>query len=374
MPKRIGFLYERLCDRDFIRNAIINGSRKKHKRWDVKMVLSDVEGYVDRIFDIVVNGTYTPTQPKMKKIYDPSSQKVRIIAVQPFFPDGIIQQMLVAAMRDVLMRGMSHWCCASIPQRGGKRALAYARRIVQHKRRKAKYAVELDVKQFYPSIPQIGVVKALRHKIKDERFIRLLAITFSCYGAGQAYADRYNISPEEIVSDKIGMFIGFYINQWLANFYLEKLDQHITRLDGVNFNYRYMDNINVFGGNKRKLHRAITAIAYVLKELGLTLKQNWQLFPTAKRALGTVGYRIYPNKVILRKRNFLRLTRQCRKVKNRIDNNRGISPTTASSLLSRIGQLKHCDSQSVREKYIDPIKISRLKNIVRSAQIRLAAA
>ena len=42
----------------------------------------------------------------------------------------------------------------------------------------------------------------------------------------------------------------------------------------------------------------------------------------------------------------------------------------ASGLLSRAGQLKHCNSHTIRVKYIDPIGVKHLKEVVRNESKR----
>ena len=74
-----------------------------------------------------------------------------------------------------------------------------------------------------PASPVNGSIWALARKIKDKRFLRTVySVIESCGG---------------------GLAIGYYICQWLANFYLESLDQYIMTLPGVKYMTRYMDNI-----------------------------------------------------------------------------------------------------------------------------------
>lgn len=203
----------------------------------------------------------------------------------------------------------------------------------------------------YPSISGRRLIWALARKIKDKRFLRAVySIIESCGG---------------------GLAIGYYICQWLANFYLEPLDRYIMTLPGVKYMTRYMDNITLLGPNKKQLHKARKMIAaFMQRQLGLSMKANWQIYPTAKRMVSAVGYRFSRTHIILRKRNFLRFTRQCRRVKKRLDAGKPITFAQASGLLSRAGQLKHCNSQKIREKYIDPIGVRNLKEVVRNESKR----
>lgn len=120
----------------------------------------------------------------------------------------------------------------------------------EHKRKIAK--------QYYPSISGRRLIWALARKIKDKRFLRAVySIIESCGG---------------------GLAIGYYICQWLANFYLEPLDRYIMTLPGVKYMTRYMDNITLLGPNKKQLHKARKMIAaFMQRQLGLSMKANWQI-------------------------------------------------------------------------------------------------
>lgn len=226
-----------------------------------------------------------PSEPKIREIYDESSEKHRKIKMVPFWPDG----------RDPMDAGDGHetgayardapWSCASIPGRGGKRIHKKIRGALRNDPKGTKYAAELDVAQYYPSISGKRLIWALARKIKDKRFLRTVySIIESCGG---------------------GLAIGYYICQWLANFYLEPLDRYIMTLPGVKYMTRYMDNITLLGPNKKQLHKARKLIAaFMQQRLGLSMKANWQIYPTAKRMVSAVGYRFSRTHVILAQAEF----------------------------------------------------------------------
>lgn len=67
MPKRIGFLYERLLDKDFLKSCVKASLTKKNKkRRDVHKVVKDIDGTVDRMYRIFAAYDYMPTEPKIK--------------------------------------------------------------------------------------------------------------------------------------------------------------------------------------------------------------------------------------------------------------------------------------------------------------------
>lgn len=352
MPKKVGYLYEKMCDKAAIRTAIIEGSKGKRGRWDVERVLADVDGYVERAYQLLVTESYVPTKPRSKIIFDKSSQKQRIIRIVPFYPDGLMHQLCVMAMSDVLMRGMYRWSCASIPGRGNQCAANYVRRSLDNDTKGTKYCLKMDVKQYYPSISPRRLIWALARKIKDKRFLKLV----------------YDIATS---NPDGGLAIGYYVNQWLANYYLEPLDNFILTLPGVKYYVRNMDDMVLLGPNKKLLHKARKEIEVFLANcLGLRLKENWQLFPVKSRAIDFVGFRFFRNHTTLRRRNFLRYARQCRRVQKKIASGKPISFAAAAGLLSRVGQLKHCNGYGARAKYFDSIGVKRLKEIVRNESKR----
>ena len=355
MPKRVGYLYAKMENKAFIRATILTAAKGRDDRNDIRPVIENLDYYVDKTYDMVVSGSFVPSRPREKLIYDSCSQKHRKIKVTSFWPDGVMHWLLTEVMRPVLMRGMCHWSCASIPGRGCKRVRQRIKRAMRNDPKGTKYAVEMDVAQYYPSVSIQRLMLALSRKIKDRRFLQTVRMVLESSGGG--------------------LGIGYYICQWLANFFLEPLDHFIMSLPGVKYITRHMDNIVLLGPNKKKLHRARQAIAeFMQNRLGLSMKGNWQVYPTKKRMVSAVGYRYAHTHVILRKRNFLRLTRQCRRVKKKLDAGKPVAFSQAAGLLSRIGQLKHCDSHGVRVKYVDPIGIKKLKEVVRYESKRRLAA
>lgn len=363
MPKRVGYLYDKMLNKDLIRFVILESARHKHRRHEVRKVLTHLEKYVEQTYKILSEGSYVPTRPKLKTIYDDSSQKQRELKIVPFWPDGIVHRLIVEVMKPVLMRGMHPYSCASIPGRGGARIRKYLAHAMSCDPKGTRNACEMDIRHFYPSVPIRRLIRTIGRKIKDKRFLRLIwAILKSC---GQ------------------GLAIGYYICQWLANFYLEKLDWMLARMPGVKYYTRYMDNITMLGPNKRMLHRArVAAEKFLRDELGLAVKENWQVYRTAvarkakgrPRAVSAVGFRFWHGFTTLRRRNFLRMLRQARRIQKKQKMGIPVSVQQAAGFLSRAGQLNHCNSFRVKEKYIRSIKIKRLKEVIRNESKRQCKA
>ncbi len=122
-----------------------------------------------------------------------------------------------------------------------------------------KYVLKMDIRHFFDSIPHDRLKAKLKKTVHDEKMLELL----------------FRI----IDVTEVGIPLGFYTSQWLSNWYLQGLDHFIKeQLCAVHY-MRYMDDMVIFGSNKRVLHRMRQAISdYLEMELGLELKANWQVF------------------------------------------------------------------------------------------------
>ena len=339
--KRIGFLMEVLATRENALQAIreINEDRKDNKvaQW----VERTKEERAAELCEIVRD--FHPKPPRTFQRYDPAAGKTRILNEPALWPDQYVHHMIVQTLRPVLMRGMDPFCCGSIPGRGSHKEKKAIEKWLEKDRKGTKYAVEADIKKFYDTLSPRVVMCFLRRKIKDRAFLDLVWRVI-----------------------KGGIKIGFYISQWLANAVLEPLDHYIREKLGVRRYGRYIDNFTFFGPNKKKLHKAIRAIMEYIARMGLRLKENWQVYNTRKRMVDAVGYRMKRGLTLIRKRNLLRLKRQCSRARKRIEARRRVDSKQARGILSRAGQLKHCAGKQQYDKHVRPIR-PVLNNVVRAA-------
>jgi hypothetical protein len=207
-----------------------------------------------------------------------------------------------------------------------------------------KYCAELDIHHFYDSLSPEIVFERIKRLVKDHRILDLVW---------------------RVIQN--GILIGAYYSQWFANTILQPLDCLIRSDDfRVSHYIRYMDNITVFSPNKRSLRKLIVAVSEWLAGVGLKLKGNWQIFRTAARLPTALGYRYGRGYTLLRKRNLFRLKRQLASYYKKVARHIKIPYTMALGLLSRLGQLRHCNSKHIYSMFVKPKTQRGLKNIVRA--------
>ena len=340
--KRQGHLFEKIIDLDNIKLAIHNASKKKKKRPAVQRVLADIDGHAEIVRNILASDDYKPSPYFVVDIVDNSSAKRRQIFKPKFFPDQVIHWAVMQIVQPVLLKGMYHFTCGSIPGRGGSHGYKAVKRWLRKDPQHTKYCLQIDVSKFYPSINQSILKQMLRRKIKDPKCLSIL--------------------DKIIDSTKKGLPIGNYSSQWLANFYLNGLDHYIKEQLKIKCYIRYMDDGVMFGNNKRKLHKARKEIEEYLASIGLSMKGNWQVFKTDSRPLDFLGYRFYRTHTTLRRRNAIRIRRRVKKAARKPF----ITYKDASAILSYLGWIYHSNSYGYMTRHILPyVKIKKLKEVVR---------
>ena len=81
-----------------------------------------------------------------------------------------------------------------------------------------------------------------------------------------------------------------------------------------------MDDVVILANTKEELHQLQKEIEEYLSSQGLKMKKkNYQVFPVKDRGIDFLGYRIFPDYVLLRKSTAMNLKRRVREIWNTID-------------------------------------------------------
>jgi len=359
-----------MCSFENCRRAILFASRGKKNRRIVKKVNCHLNKYAYSLSKILKAEAYKLTPYRDVFIQDGPSRKERIIQVPAFWPDQCIHHALMIILQPRITKRSYYWSCGNIPDRGLSRGMRGVERATLHDVKQAKYCAKLDLSKFYSSVPHDRMKSDFRRSFKDKKLLRLIDTV--------------------IDSHPNGLPIGNYTSAWFANHYLTPLDNFIKAGEsvgglGIKHYIRYVDDMVLFSGNKKRLHAAVRRIiAFANEVLGIKVKENWQVFPVRRdrrmrgkrggRPVDYLGFCFCLGYTTLRKRNALALMKKSRKLQKRIMRRQPISFRAASGFISRIGQAKHCDSLGLRRKYVDVIPLKILKGVIRRESKRRQCA
>ena len=338
--KRIGNIYKTICSTTNIEKAIEKSSLGKRSKPFVANVLENKELAAEVISDLLISKRFLPAPYKTKKILDGAGKKERIISQPKYFPDQVVHWALMLQIQPIIERGMYSYSCGSVPGRGTDLGAKMVRRWMDNDRRNTKYCLKLDVSKFYPSIDNERLKEKFRRIIKCPDTLGLI---------------------DAIIDSAEGLPIGNFTSQWFANFFLQDLDHHIKQSLGAVYYVRYVDDLVIFGPNKRKLHKMRIAIGEHLARDGLSLKKNYQVFRVDDRGVDFLGLRFFRHKTILRKRNALRIRRRIR----RISKKPLLTFRDACAVISYWGWIKRSNSFQFYHKHVRPhVQIARARKVV----------
>ena len=236
--KRVGYLYEKMLNLDLIKLAIRKAAQGKTARGYIAVVLNDIDSHAQKIKAMLESESVMLSPNRQITLYDRSCEKTRLITVPKFYPDQIIHWVVMLVLEPVITKGMYRYSCGSIPNRGGMEAKRYVERVIRED--KARYVAKLDISKFFNNVKPAILMTLFRRKIKDEKFLRLI---------GQILENGGDCLP-----------IGYYTSQWFSNFYLERFDHYVKEQLKVQYYIRFVDDMVLFGTNKRKLRRAVEAM------------------------------------------------------------------------------------------------------------------
>ena len=94
MPKRAGYLYEKVIDRDNILAAIADMTKNKKNRRSAMRISKNKERVAREIQLELIEGTWQPGEPRRKTIYDGHRKKERSLLI-PSMHDQIIHHAVM---------------------------------------------------------------------------------------------------------------------------------------------------------------------------------------------------------------------------------------------------------------------------------------
>ena len=331
--KRIGNLYEQIISVENLRLADEKARKGKLKSYGVRHHDQNKEANLQALHEALRDKTFKTSEYEVFTIYEP---KERVIFRLPYYPDRIVHHAIMNVLEPIWVSVFTYNTYSCVKNRGIEGCARQVDRIIAKYDGRPLYCLKIDIKKFYPSIDHSVLKRIVRRKIKDADLLWLL---------------------DEIIDSAPGLPIGNYLSQYLANLCLAYFMHYVNEV--LKFDCaEYADDIVFFADSKERLHEAFPQIErYINKELNLTVKSNWQVFPIATnrydrngRALDYVGYKFYREQKFLRKSIKHNLCKACA----RLNEKQPAVPYKAYkvAIAPWIGWVKHSDSKHLLKTII----------------------
>ena len=381
--KRLGNIYEDVIDIDLVVDDIIEATKYKRGKREVRRLLYDHQAierhpelyhqidpakarrYAEYLVGMLENGEWKhKSQRHLHRFCRNRTHgkgKWRNLSV-PSLDDHVIAHMAIRASTKAFMRGMHPHCCGSVPRRGIKHVVKTVSRWLKGDK-ECRYFVKLDIRHFFENIDRDMLKTALRRKIKDRHVIEIF--------------------DQIIDSDDTACPIGYYTSPWFANLFLQDFDYYVEqrlykerrgkRIKYVRHYLRYVDDMLLIGTCKGDMIKAIKAIRrYLGTNYGLEVKESWEIKTIGKHEIidgrrklkpGTYwcdigGYKFCKDSTILRDGIYLSTTRLAR----RMHKKGYYTPHDCESIISRVGWSTHCNNHNFLDRKINPyVDLERAK-------------
>jgi retron-type reverse transcriptase len=333
MARTYNYLFERICDYENIYRAYLLARRNKRYHGDVLAFTADLGGNLACLQKRLMTKTYKTGAYKHFTVQEP---KMRQVAALPF-ADRVVHHALCNIIEPVFERVFIH---DSYACRIGKGVLSGVKRTTQFLRAVTRecppaYCLKCDISKYFPSIDHETLKQIIRKKISCRDTLWLISEIIDSTGAQK------------------GIPIGNLTSQLFANIYLNELDHYMKDGLGVRYYVRYMDDFIILDPRKSYLHDLLDKIAMFLREkLKLSLNRKTQIFPVKQRAIDFLGYRIWPDHRLLRKRNVKRMKRKIKAMMKGYAEGRIHIEDLRAIVMSWLGHAKHADTWRLRKRVI----------------------
>ena len=334
--KRIGNLYERICDIENLRLAHKQARRGKSFYTEVKLIDENEDEYLYRLQDMLIHKTYHTS--KYEVFEKKEGKKIRKIYKLPYFPDRICQWAIIQVIEPYLMRTLTDDTYSALPGRGVERARRKMVRALKTDPENTVWCLKIDISKYYPNVNIEKLKLKYRRLFKDNDLLWLL---------------------DEILDSNpdTGVPIGNYISQYSGNIYLSDFDHRVKEVYHIKHYFRYMDDMVFLSSSKEELQNLIKEITkYLADEYDLKVKDSWSLFRVEDRGIDFVGYVFRHDSIRLRKSIAHSIKKTSSKIRWRVNNDMELNRHLYFSFNSLKGWLKHSHSGWLKIRYFDIIE------------------
>ena len=293
-----------------IQQAYLNCRRKKRNTINALRFEFNVADNLLNLERELNDKTYYPSRSILFAVCKPKHRE--IFAAD--FRDRVVHHFLVEYLERIFEPIFIHDSYACRKDRGThaavKRLQKFTRRITANGRTRAYY-LQLDIKDFFPSISKEILFELISRKVSDPNILWLTkqVIFWDC-------TRSYVVRGEKSLLDRIpghkslfgknnerGLPIGNFTSQFFANVYLNELDQFVKHTLKARCYLRYVDDFVILSKDASELSAWHARIEELLSNrLKLRLHPKRRKLAPISNGIDFLGYITRPGYVLVRRR------------------------------------------------------------------------
>jgi retron-type reverse transcriptase len=301
-------MFETLTSWDNLLLAFRKASKGKRSQANVALFEYHLEENLLMLQAELQTGSYRPGGYVSFYIHEP---KQRLISAAPF-RDRVIHHALCNLIEPVFDRSFIADSYANRVGKGTHRALDRCQGFA----RQYRYALQIDVEQFFPAIDHTLLRDVLARKIDDARVMELIDLILAG-GQGilsEVYQQRWFPGDDLLaVNRPKGLPIGNLTSQFWANCFMNPFEHFVKRELRCRAYLRYVDDAALFADDKQTLWDWKVALVERLGRLRLTIHPAAQPRPVTE-GVPFLGFILYPDRRRLKRRKGIHYRRKLRRL------------------------------------------------------------
>ncbi|MEN8167001.1 MAG: reverse transcriptase domain-containing protein [Pseudomonadota bacterium] len=336
--------------------AYQKASKGKRGRFDVALFEYNLEAEILQLQGELRERSYRPGPYTSFTIHEP---KRRLISAAPF-RDRVVHHVLC----NIIEPGFeSSFVADSFANRLGKgthRALDQAQRYS----RSYRYVLQLDVRQFFPSIDHAILFQALSRKVTDPDMLWLIRLILA---SGHAVFDeeyRMVYFPGDdlfAVNRPRGLPIGNLTSQFWANVYLNGLDYFVKRELRCPGYVRYVDDLLLFGNDKADLWHWKERLEQRFASLRLTIHPGAHPRPVSE-GIPFLGFIVFSEKRRLKRRKGINFQRRLHGMLKDFNGDKASAHQIASNVDGWLNHVRYANTAGLMKTLLKqvPLEVRQL--------------
>jgi retron-type reverse transcriptase len=341
--KRVGGLWETVVSFANLHEAVRRASLGKRKRPDVAAFLMNVESELVSLRHELESDTYR-TGPYREFLVHQA--KPRLISAAPF-RDRVVHHALTQVLEPIFERRFSRDSYACRVGKGTHKALQRAKWAAA----RFPYVLKCDIRKYFASIDHAILQSLLEKTVKCQATLRL----------AQCIIDGWD-EPEQVIhyfpgddlfsplERRRGLPLGNQTSQFLANVYLNPLDQYVNRELRPGCYIRYVDDFLLFSQSKAELAEMRGAVETFLDELRLLVHERKSRVYRCTEGVTFLGWRLFPEKSRLVRENVVRFRRRLREMERAFREGAATREDIRTRIHSWIGHAAAGNTWRLRER------------------------
>ena len=332
--RRYGNLWATVTSMETLEHAASKASSARKNKAEVAEFMADKDALLRKLQNGMIY--HTLGRIEYRQFEKIENGKLRLVSDKPLYPDRIADWAVALVVEPLVDKRLVPQTHASRKGHGIHSAIDDLKEYMD-KDARIQYAFTFDLKKCFPTFPKELAKESVRRVIKDPDVLWYIDKTI----------DEYDLD---------GLALGNRLSPMIANLTLSYvLDHWLVEELHVHYRVRYMDDVVILGYSKEWLHWVRKKVDERLASFGFTMKENWQIFPIADRGIDFVGYRIFPDRILLRKRTKIRMKRACARLQEKVDAGYSLNRSEQGTVWSYYGMLQHCDSRGLARVTVAPL-------------------